>query len=66
MLLIFYDNDEAGQTGASRVHEIVENSVVVDWPSGLPESYDIGDAYREHGILWLKDLLSRTLESKAT
>lgn len=64
-VVIFYDNDDAGQIGASRVHAIVKSSVVVDWPKGLPESYDIGDAYREHGILWLKDLLNHTLESKA-
>lgn len=43
-VLILLDNDEAGKLAARKIHERLENSVVVEWPKGLPNKYDINSA----------------------
>jgi DNA primase len=43
-VFILLDNDEAGRAGAKKVHSHLLDSVVVNWPEGLPDKYDINAA----------------------
>jgi DNA primase len=43
-VLIWLDADDVGKKGAQKIHKMLKNSIVVDWPQGVPSKYDVNEA----------------------
>lgn len=56
---ILLDNDDAGRSGSEKVQSRLLNSVIVEWPKGLPNKYDVNSAITDlfFGFTEIKKLL---------
>lgn len=69
-VVIAFDNDEAGEKGATKSAKLLREAGVPDvrrvtWPKGAPNGYDVTDHLRAHDVVAVAELLDEAVEVEA-